>query len=91
MPTAYYPLLVITLSVIIIYLAARNIKFVQKYNTLLNQFEDLKNSFDQQKDKISKRGNEVSLDEFLSDMNQYGYSYTRIDPKNMFYRNPRGE
>ncbi|MAH48277.1 hypothetical protein CMI37_20805 [Candidatus Pacearchaeota archaeon] len=87
----YYPILVVAQTFIIFFLCYRNIKLTQKNNSLLRQFEDLKSSYDQLKDKISKRGNEVSLDEFLSDLNQYGYSYTRIDPKNMFYRNPRGE
>ena len=30
------------------------------------------------------------LTEFLSDIQQHGFTYTRVDPINMFVRSPRG-
>lgn len=72
-------------------------QWASKCNSDRNSFKFENNKLIAENAKLSERlkanpiNQSLDLTDFLRDQSQYGYSFVRVDPTNVFIQRPRGE
>jgi len=84
-------LTVVVVSVAITILLASSAYFLEDKRRTKAEYDEIIAKLKAKISASNNRPNTVELTEFLSDISQHGYTYTRVDPINIFVKSPRDQ